>query len=538
MAISLSGDEFARMLSGGAALLYQNKKIVNELNVFPIPDGDTGDNMFMTIGSFRDGPSGDTLGSVSAKAANAMLRAAHGNSGAILSKMFMGLAKGFNGLSTADASSLKEATQISIKESYAGLDEPKEGTMLTVYRDAITYANSEIDSCKNLSDWLDKFIEAAEKSLDNTPELLDVLKEAGVVDSGGAGIVYIFQGMKRALLGEAFDVPENVAKTKSVDLSKFTEDSELTFGYCTEFILRLQNKKVDAKAFDENVIKNYLRENGESLVFIREGSLVKVHVHTMTPGEILNYCQKFGEFLTLKIENMNLQHNEAVLEGAYAPKKLKKKTGIVCVGTGSGITGLFIDMGADYVVNGGQSMNPACQDFIDAFREVNAETIYVFPNNSNIILTAKQAGEIFTESEIVVLPTKDLGEGYVALSQFDPNLTADEMTEGLDSVVTGEISKAIRSTDLNGVSVTEGEYVGISGKEVISCEPSKNASAEALLENLGAGAHDILIILCGENTKVEESEALSETLSGKYKRTEIITIRGDQPIYDYIFILN
>lgn len=537
MELSLNGEAFARMISGGASLLYQNRKTVNELNVFPVPDGDTGDNMYMTISSYVKSEE-SSLFEVADIAAHSMLLGARGNSGVILSRIFAGLAKGFAGLSEAGSRDIENATNASVCEAYASVGDPKEGTMLTVYKDAVTYANSKLHECGALSDYMDCLIEMAEKSLDNTPELLPVLKDAGVVDSGGAGLVYIFQGMKNALLGGETEAFESKTERKTLDVSKFTEDSMISFGYCTEFILRLQSSKVNLSDFDENVIRRFLEGNGDSVVFFRDGSIIKVHVHTKRPGDILNYCQGFGEFLTLKIENMDLQNEETKQSTAFIPKKSKKKTGIVCVGAGQGVIDLFKEIGADYVVNGGQSMNPSSEDFIKAYQDVNAEKIFVFVNNTNIILSAKQSAEIYKESEIVIVPTENIGEGYMALSMFDAAYSSEELMESLKDIKTCMISRAIRDAKTDGIDVIKDSFVGFTGKQMLVCENDRNVCANALLDKLCAYNCGVIVVLYGLSVSESEAEMLKDALEMKYRQTEIIMQKGDQPIYDYIFILN
>ena len=391
------------------------------------------------------------------KAASGMLMGARGNSGVILSRIFAGLAKGFDGKEEADAAALGEAFYAAVKEAYGAVATPVEGTILTVLKDAANYAGERVAAESTVETYSDDFTAELRRSLDRTPDLLDVLKEAGVVDSGGAGLVYIAEGMRDVLYGAGGSVSETASAparnaAKSVDVSSFTSDMELEFGYCTEFLLRLQSSKCDVGAFDVDAFAAKLNELGESVVCFRDDTIVKVHVHTMTPGEILDFGQRYGEFLTLKIENMMLQHHEANIRNRFtvsAPKP-KKAYGIVAVASGDGIKQVFTSLGTDVVVDGGQSMNPSAKDFIEAFEEINASTILVYPNNGNVILTARQAAELYKDADVRVIPSRTVGEGYASLSMLDTTSgDTDSILENVDSiiagVVTGMVSRASRT---------------------------------------------------------------------------------------------
>ena len=411
----LSGPMFAAMLRAGAANLAANRKRVNDLNVFPIPDGDTGDNMYMTIDSGAAelaSARGDSLGEVAASAAKGMLLGARGNSGVILSRIFAGISHALKDVESADLATVNRALANGVDEAYRAVSVPVEGTILTVYKDAVAYAGARLNETSTADSYCADFLGELRRSLDRTPELLDVLRQAGVVDSGGAGFLCIAEGMQAALHGEAA-APGAAApdgKAAGPDLSRFTEDSELVFGYCTEFLLRLQRAKVgDPETFDLSRIQDDLNGMGESVVCFRDGSIVKVHVHTKRPGDILNEMQKYGEFLTLKIENMTLQHNGTDAGSAAHAARPRKRYGIVSVASGSGLRQIFLELGCDAVVEGGQSMNPSAEDFVRAFGDINADTILVFPNNGNVILTARQAAELYDRAEIRIIPTKRWG---------------------------------------------------------------------------------------------------------------------------------
>ncbi len=537
----LDGETFGRLVKGGADHLGANRKIVNDLNVFPIPDGDTGDNMYMTVKAGADA-AGDLndLGEVAEKIAHASLLGARGNSGVILSRMFAGIAKGFAGKAFATLPEVADALELGVKESYGAVAVPTEGTMLTVFRDAVRvfgeHKNESAEDCYG------KFIEELYASLDRTPDLLACLKEAGVVDSGGAGLSYIAEGIRKAFRGEEIEGGEHNAAVHTVDISSFTEDSELQFGYCTEFLLRLQNAKVgDVETFSVDPLISYLHKNGESVVAFRDGTVFKVHVHTMTPGVILNEMQKYGEFLTVKIENMMLQHHEANIENRFKKAKKHKPVGTLAVCTGDGLKQSFLDLGTDFVLEGGQCMNPSVEAFVLAFDEVGADKIFVFPNNGNVVLTAKQAATLYDKAEIIVIPTKTVGEGYCALSMFDPSLSSEEITEEMTAIAsevrTGLVSRAVRDANQSGVSVHTGEYLGFIHDDILCASDKKTEAVITLAEKMNAGKCDVLLVLCGKDATEEEANEVYERLSAAYRRTEVIMMNAGMPVYDFTLVI-
>ena len=526
----IDANLYLNLIRGGAASLAAHRQTVNDLNVFPIPDGDTGDNMFMTIQAGCHA-AGSSLPEMAKAVSTGMLMGARGNSGVILSRIYAGIAKGLEGVGEADVDTLSRAMLAGVEESYQAVSEPVEGTILTVFREGAQAAAGS----KDLKEYFDQLVTSMDLSLKQTPELLDVLKKAGVVDSGGAGLLYIAEGMRAALNGETAEVEDPAAPAaKQVDLNAFTEDSVLEFGYCTEFLLRLQRSKVDLDTFDENVLSEWLSQNGESLVFFRDGSIIKVHVHTRTPGDILNHCQQYGEFLTIKVENMTLQHHENHMDERF--KRGRKAFGVVSVASGAGLADTFRELGADVVIEGGQTMNPPVDRFIRAFDEVNADTVFVFPNNSNILLTARQAAELYDKADIRVIPCKTLGEGYYALANLDTEAgdadTLETMlTEAAGEVVTGLVSRAIRDSG----NVKEGDYVGISGKEILTSGATPESALMALADALGSGSSDVILVFAG--TGAADAEALRGKLEAMYPHSEVILQTGGQPVYEYILVL-
>ena len=540
----LNGALYARMLSSGADHLSCYRKEVNDLNVFPIPDGDTGDNMLATVYSGADATEGQfdaALSEIADKGAHGMLLGARGNSGVILSRIFSGIKRGFAGVGEAGLDDIARAMNCGVEEAYRAVPEPVEGTILTVFSDSVRYANAHIAQDSSLESYFGDLVDEMQRSLERTPELLPVLREAGVVDSGGAGLLYIFEGMRRVLNGEAVQKSEAHASAPKADLSAFTEDSELEFGYCTEFLLRLQRKKGDPEAFDLPAFVDYLNSVGNSVVAFREGSILKVHVHTMRPGDILNRCQRYGEFLTLKVENMSLQHNETDLPtvAAKAPKA-RKKTGIVAVAAGEGLKELFLSLGADEVIDGGQSMNPSAADFLNAFERINADTVYVFPNNGNVQLTAEQARDLFPSSDVRVLHSHTVGEGYAAMSMMDADTNPDDLCRDLEdviaSVVTGFVSRASRDAEKDGVHVHEGDFIGFVGDTIYVNDCDANDTALQLAKSMHAEQYGVLMLLSGHDAAVEQTDRLADALGKAYPRTEVIRIDGGQPVHHYILV--
>ena len=541
--IELDSLTFSAMLRQGAVSLSNDKKVINDLNVFPIPDGDTGDNMLMTLKAGCNAVKDNlgTLAELASAASSGMLLGARGNSGVILSRIFAGLAKGLQDVIVADTNTFAKAMDSAVAEAYKAVPVPVEGTIITVLREGTAGA----DASQDLNHYFETLLEAMQVSLDHTPELLQVLKDAGVVDSGGAGLLSIFRGMNDALNGKISEEeiePTTATPIPTVELNKFDENSKLEFGYCTEFLLRLMRSKVDLDSFDEKVIIDYLNKVGESVVAFREGSIVKVHVHTFTPGDILNYCQQFGEFLTLKIENMTLQHHLTVNQDNASFKLPPKPYGVVTVASGEGLINALRELGADEVIEGGQTMNPSTQDFLDAFAKINAQHILVFPNNKNIKMAADQAAEMYDKADIHVMPSTTIGEGYYGIGYIDrDNPNAEEVianvTELMQSVVTGMVSTAIRDAEGDQVTVHTGDYVGYSGKQLLSDSPNREEAAKALVERLGATSRDVMLVFSGKDVPQDEVEKLIADLQSQYKNLEIMLNYGAQPVYDYIFVL-
>jgi len=539
---TLDGILFARMINSGAANLKAHAKEINDLNVFPIPDGDTGDNMLMTMmgGVRHNDTTSEALDEMSCRISSGMLLSARGNSGVILSQFFEGIKNGFTGLQTADTKEIGEAFRQGVRQAYSSVMTPTEGTILTVVREATEYA------CRQETDtpeaFLNAFIDEAKASLARTPELLPVLKKAGVVDSGAAGLIYIVDGMMKAVIGEDIDdLSAATESTQELDLEAFNEDSVLEFGYCTELLVRLQNAKTDISTFDVKVIADYLGTIGDSIVTVRNGSIVKLHVHTRQPQKVLEFCQQYGEFLKVKIENMSLQHNNTVTE-EKAPQKEHKEYGVVAVACGEGLKETFRERGADVIVDGGQSMNPSAEDFIAAFDEVNADVIFVFPNNGNIILTAQQAAHLYDRSDVRVIESTTVGAGYAALSMLDTgsgdtDAIVEDLQMAMEGVITAEISHCVRDASIDGKEIHTGDYIGFVGKEMLSVNESRLATVCESIDALNFSKYDFCILICGKDATDEEAGQIEAYVNAHYRGKEIYIINGGQDVYDYILIV-
>ena len=538
------------MLCQGAARLEANRQTINDLNVFPIPDGDTGDNMHMTLcGGTSAGPAG-SLGETARTASQGMLLGARGNSGVILSRFFAGIAKGLDGLSDADLPTFIQALQEGVRSAYGAVSEPVEGTMLTVLREGVAAAEGA-----GFEAAFQAMVREMKASLDRTPDLLPVLKEAGVVDSGGAGVLCIMEGMLDALEGWFSEAaaPASATPRPAADLDRFGPDSELTFGYCTEFLLRLQTAKVgDPEQFDVAQIRDWLNSAGESVVCFKDGSIVKVHVHTRTPGDILSHAQRWGEFLTVKIENMTLQHSGVTIRNQFsdapaeAPQESfaqrRRRYAVIAVASGEGLVRAFKDAGVEEMIEGGQTMNPSAADFLAAFDRAGAETLFVFPNNSNILLTARQAASLYDKAEVIVLPSKDVGAGYVAASSLDrdckdPTEIRAAAEAAIASVVTAQVSRANRDASMNGVAVHDGEFIAYVHDRILCATADRSEAAMQAAQALSMEEHDVALVFRGQDVPGEEAERLTAALQARFPRTEVILSDGGQPIQDYILTL-
>ena len=548
----LGGYLFAKMMRGGASELRANAEEVNKLNVFPVPDGDTGDNMRMTIESgvaSLENIDTDDLAEVLKVASRGMLLGARGNSGVILSQFFAGMAKGLENVETADAKKLAHALELGVAQAYGSVMTPTEGTILTVAREAVEYAVRRVNSKSTVQTLFADLVNEMNASLQRTPEILPILGEAGVVDSGGAGLLYIIDGLNRVLNGEDVEDAEDVIlpapKVIPANQGSFGPDSTMEFGYCTELLVQLMNKKMEEYPFDLDALKLYLANYGDSIVAFQTESIVKIHVHTLRPDKILRYMLKRGDFISVKVENMSLQHTELEAEKKNEepiPEAPKKKHAIVAVSNGEGISNLFRELGADQIVEGGQTNNPSTHDFIDAFDKINAENIFVFPNNGNIIMAAGQAAEIYEKAKVYVVPSKSIGAGYVAMSSMsfdfsEPDALMAEAEEAISRVTAAYVSPAVRDADMNGVHVTDGDTMGIIAKEIVISGPDKMVSTYGLIDILLKDHNKFMItVFYGKDATTEERDMLADYMMKTYPDVEAYYVDGGQEIYPFLFV--
>ncbi len=545
---NLTGPMFAQMVQSGAANLRNNAQTVNDLNVFPIPDGDTGDNMCRTIegGASVDSSDNKPVSEVCSKVAEGMLLSARGNSGVILSQFFEGINLGMKNVETANVFDVAEAFKAGVKQAYSSVITPTEGTILTVMREASEVASEKITENSTIEDFFKIYIKEMYISLDRTPELLPVLKEAGVIDSGGAGFSFIIEGMYKALKGETITSDKMLTSVSAETVTgNFDEDSEMEFGYCTEALVQLRSEKTDVEAFTVDALIEYLESiGGDSIVAFKTGTKVKLHVHTFTPDKVMAYCLTFGEFITVKIENMSIQHSETTVENRFERKEVKsderKKFGVVAVASGDGLKEMFTSLGADAIVDGQQTLNPSTEDFIKAFDDVNADTIIVLPNNSNIVLAAKQAAELYKDSDIRVVESTTIAEGYAALTMLDLtsediDVITDDLKMAIEGVTTGLVTYAVRDTNQDGFEIKKDNWLGFSKKTILSVEEDKVSAAKALLDAIDKTDKEVIIAIAGKDATAEELQAVHSYASEKYPMIEFYEVDGGQDIYSFIF---
>lgn len=547
---NISAGQFQEMVQAGANRLQTNAEFVNSLNVFPVPDGDTGTNMNLSMTSgakaVADSTS-DKVGELANHLSKGLLMGARGNSGVILSQLFRGFAKQIPTVDTLNAEDLAKAFTHGVETAYKAVMKPVEGTILTVARVAAEFGEKKAAETDDCVEVMTAVVTGAKRALAKTPDLLPVLKEVGVVDSGGQGLLFIYEGFLSVLNGEyvvednfvtpaAMDEMVNAEHHRSVQGQLATED--ITFGYCTEIMVKIGEGPTVDSEFDYETFRNYLNELGDSLLVVNEDEIIKVHVHTEYPGEVMNYGQKFGSLVKVKVDNMRLQH-ETILENE-APQAPKPRTpyAIIAIAAGSGVQELFTSLGASYVISGGQTMNPSTEDILKAIAEVNADQVIVLPNNKNIFMAADQAAEV-ADIPVVVVPSRTISQGMTAMLAFNEQASLDEnkeaMTEMLASVVSGSITHAIRDTAIDGIDIKKGDFLGmIDGKIVVSKADSFAVSMETL-EKMMNEETEIITIIIGDEGSQEEAEKMEKALLEIDGDLEIEIHTGDQPVYPYLF---
>ena len=536
---TINGADFRRLVISAAASVEIHKQQLNDLNVFPVPDGDTGTNMSMTINAAAadlrkaEDPS---LEKAAATAASAMLRGARGNSGVILSLLFRGLSKRLKGEQVCDGVLWAEALQAGVDAAYKAVMKPAEGTILTVSRLAAAAAQKAAQENNHIEFVHAAAIEEAKVALANTVNQNPVLKKAGVVDAGGKGWLFVLEAMLSSLQGEDVVVPEGMdtADTKQqADFSDFDTDN-ITFTYCTEFIIDRENDK------DPEQLRAFLDSLGDSLVLVDDEEIIKVHVHTNDPGKALHEAIEYGSFVTVKIENMRLQHTEKVLsEQEIAPKiaEPEKTFGVVSVCAGDGLAAVFTDLGVDGIISGGQTMNPSTQDILEAVNQVPAETVFVLPNNKNIIMAAEQV-DALTPKHVVVIPSKTVPQGITAMLSFNPEGTEQEnteaLTEALSTVDTMQITYAARNSDFDGYDIHEGDYLAIYGSALFGTNKDVKVLLKALAEKVQEEGKDYITIYYGEDIEEKQAQKAEAIFREACPDADVNLLRGGQPVYYYL----
>lgn len=550
----IDGILLKQMIISGANNLYNNYPEVDALNVFPVPDGDTGTNMNLTISSGAKEIATRNDASVYdvAKAfSRGLLMGARGNSGVILSQIFRGFAQGLKGKIEATAQDISDALLMGKEVAYKAVMRPVEGTILTVIRESSQALADSVYPDMPLDEALDILLKEARESLKRTPNLLPILKEAGVVDSGGAGLCKIIEGFDLALHNQIVEknmpnvVSDSVVEPIIGNVQASLEHKE--FGYCTEFILKLPEDPIKAKKknFVPSRFSGVLNSHGNSIVMVHDDDLIKVHIHTLNPGNILTYAQQFGEFVKIKVENMSEQHTHLIEEDAKAKedeikKQPKKPFGLISVGAGKGIVDLFKDLNCDYIVSGGQTMNPSTEDFIKAIKSINAEQIFILPNNSNIIMAATQACDVMNEEvKCTVIPTKTIPQGLVSAMMYNPESDYDtnynDMMESLSSVKSGQVTFAVKDTSFEGMEIHKDDFIGICDKKILATEKDKIKCALKLINTMIDEDSSIITIITGEDVTEAERDALKELVQAKVGDMVDVDVKvGLQPVYSFI----
>ncbi|SHN15693.1 DAK2 domain-containing protein [Gracilibacillus kekensis] len=547
---NINGEMFANMVLAGANSLTNNAERIDALNVFPVPDGDTGTNMNLSITSGANEvkkAEQDSVATVANAFAKGLLMGARGNSGVILSQLFRGFAKGLENKKELDIESFVKALDSGVNTAYKAVMKPVEGTILTVAKDTAAEAKKIAENEEDIIAFFEKVVQASKKSLKRTPDLLPVLKEVGVVDSGGQGLVVIYEGFLAALKGE--EVPE-ASHDETMDLNdlvnaehhKLAQDymntDDIEFGYCTEFMVRFEENKLKDHPYDEAKFREELSEHGDSLLVVSDDEIVKVHIHAEYPGDVFNLGQRFGSFINLKVENMREQHSNIVDKIEDKPQE-KQKFGVVTVAMGNGLTELFKSLGATVVIQGGQTMNPSTQDLANAIKETNAENIIVLPNNKNIVMAAEQAAEL-AEENVAVVPTKTIPQGMSAMLTYNPEATLEDNKQGMieasEEVKTGQITYAVRDTQIDGMTIENGHYMGIAdGKIKVTNADHITVIKELLTDMIDIEEDEIVTVIRGEETSDEEEEEIVAFIENHFEDIEVEVHQGNQPIYSYIF---
>ena len=542
----INGLVLAEMIDLGSKNLAKNAEKINALNVFPVPDGDTGKNMNLSMSSGAKETAAnvvENIGELGKSFSKGLLMGARGNSGVILSQLFRGMSQHIADKKEVNAKEFAEAIQNGVSIAYKAIIKPVEGTILTVAREAAEAGLKAAENTTSVVEVMEAIYFEAQESLKRTPELLPILKEVGVVDSGGQGLVCVYQGFVAALKGEKIEGLEAV-EANVVDMQfeddhgmDFMSPEDIVYGFCTEFTVRLDKEK---KEFDEAKFREDMSKFGDSLLVISDSDYVKIHVHTETPGDVFNYGQQYGELIKIKSDNMREQHREVLrkqeAKQATTPKELKEQA-MISISMGAGLSKVLTSMGVDYIVEGGQTMNPSTEDIMKAIKEVNAKNIFIFPNNKNIQLAAKQAAEL-AEENVFVVESKTAPQGLAAVMVYNPQAAAEEnfanMQEVLSTVSTLEVTHAVRDTNIEGVEIKKDEFMGIRNGKIVVSNLSLNSVLEELLEKSIDEDSEIVTLYLGEESTEEYTDFLEQLIEEKYPDVEVELIESGQPVYPYI----
>ena len=549
MISKINGKLFADMIIQGAHNLSNNADLVDSLNVYPVPDGDTGTNMNLTITSGREEVENNlsqSIGELGKTFSKGLLMGARGNSGVILSQLFRGFCKNIEDEKEINAQQFASSFQAGVDTAYKAVMKPVEGTILTVAKDAASAAMTKAEETDDCIEVMEYTIEKAEQSLNNTPNLLAVLKEVGVVDSGGKGLLCVYEGFLKGLKGEKVEANKQKLDTEDLvheehDFHGVINTEDIKYGYCTEMMVRFGK---DKKEFNEQTFRNDMNEFGDSLLVINDDEIVKVHVHTETPGEVFNYGQQYGELIKLKVENMREQHREVIRKeqshqqatASQQPKTVE--TAVIAISMGEGISELFTSMGATHIISGGQTMNPSTEDIVKVIEQSECQRAIILPNNKNIRMSSDQAAQL-VKADTVVIPTTSIPQGIAALFQYDVASTLEEnashMNTALETVKSGSITFAVRDTKIDGVDIKKDEFMGLAESKIVTSNADEFKTITGLLSTLLNEESEILTVITGEDAQSDMTTQLEEWIENEYPDVEIEIHKGDQPIYPYLF---
>lgn len=545
MISKINGKLFADMIIQGAQNLSNNADLVDSLNVYPVPDGDTGTNMNLTMTSGREEVENNlskNIGELGKTFSKGLLMGARGNSGVILSQLFRGFCKNIESESEINSKLLAESFQAGVETAYKAVMKPVEGTILTVAKDAAQAAVEKANNTEDCIELMEYIIVKANESLENTPNSLAVLKEVGVVDSGGKGLLCVYEGFLKALKGEKVE-----AKVAKLDKDEFVHDEhdfhgvinteDIIYGYCTEMMVRFGKNK---KAFDEQEFRQDMSQFGDSLLVINDEEIVKVHVHTEYPGKVFNYGQQYGELIKLKVENMREQHREVIRKEQHTakPKMETVETAIITISMGEGISEIFKSMGATHIISGGQTMNPSTEDIVKVIEQSKCKRAIILPNNKNILMASEQAASI-VDAEAVVIPTKSIPQGISALFQYDVDATLEEnkaqMADSVNNVKSGSLTYAVRDTKIDGVEIKKDAFMGLIEDKIVSSKSDQLTTVTELLNEMLAEDSEILTVIIGQDAEQTVTDNMINWIEEQYPDVEVEVHEGGQPIYQYFF---